>query len=168
MARAITSLPVPVSPVSNTVASVGATSATCARTGRNPPCLPTIVSRNEVGAWSGSSVSDVSERGNPPFIGGTGWYPLNGVKLAAALIISPSRFVGMTCSLHRSVVGICILGTFNRGVAALISRAGSPRNCLPRQPKRESHGLEHRKLVVVSQNPAPLKYRWRFHDFHLH
>jgi hypothetical protein len=37
-------------------------------------------------------------------------------------------------------------------------------NWLARQPKRELHRLEHRKLIVLAQNLVPLKYRWRFHD----
>src|SRR6266404_4187930 len=47
IARAITSLPVPVSPAIKTVAFVGATASTSVRMERRPPRRPTIVSRNE-------------------------------------------------------------------------------------------------------------------------
>jgi hypothetical protein len=38
---------------------------------------------------------------------------------------------------------------------------------LARQPKRAAQCLEHRKSIVLTQNPVPLKYRWCNHDWRL-
>src|SRR6266481_3920627 len=62
IARAITSLPVPVSPVIKTVAFVGATASTSVRMERRPPRRPTIVFRNEASARSRLRTTDSSRQ----------------------------------------------------------------------------------------------------------
>src|SRR5271154_6511686 len=90
MASAISSLPVPVSPLITTVASVGATTLTMSRASRSPWLAPTICGK-PVSNGSPSLAARSRRRGRLPQLVGTGVFCRSMDMVAAyALIVCDS------------------------------------------------------------------------------